>query len=52
MFVADTVAVNPNGIKKFLANAICRIFINNKLVCGNGTRVLPRDTPDCAILDI
>ena len=51
-FVADTVAVNCNGIKKLLANGVSRIFINNNLVCGNGTRLLPRDTPDCAILDI
>ena len=51
-FVADVVAVIPNGIKNLLANDVSRIFINSKLVCGNGTRVIPRDTPDCAILDI
>ena len=48
---ADAVAVNPNGIKTFLANSLIAFSINCNPVFSNGPRSLPRNPPDCIILD-
>ena len=49
--VADNAAVNPNGIKTLLANGLSTCFIKDKLVFSNGTKSLPKNLPDCDILD-
>ena len=49
---ADAAAVNPNGIKTLLANGLIAFFINGNPVFSNGPRTLPRNPPDCVILDI
>ena len=48
---AEVAAVNPNGIKILLANVLITFFINNNPVYNNGPRSLPRNPPDCIILD-
>ena len=37
-FVADASAVNPNGIKTFLANSVSKFFINGKPAVINGQK--------------
>ena len=49
---ADAAAVNPNGIKTILANGLITFFINGNPVFRNGSKSLPRNPPDCMILDI
>ena len=44
-FTANSTAVNPNGIKKLLANCLIPFFINGNHVINNGLRTLPRNTP-------
>ena len=46
-----TAAVKPNGIKTLLANGLITFFINGSLVFNNRPRSLPRNHPDCIILD-
>ena len=48
---ADAATVNPEGIKTLLANGLITFFINGNLVFSNGPRSLPRNPPDCIILD-
>ena len=48
---ADTVAVNPNGIKTLLANGLITFYIKGNPAFSNGPRSLPRNPPDCIILD-
>ena len=48
---AATAAVNPNGIKTLLANGLITLFVNGSPVYSNGPRSLPRNSPDCIILD-
>ena len=48
---ADAAAVNPNGIKTLLANGLITFFINGTPLFNNGPRSLPRNPPDCTILD-
>ena len=48
---ADTAAVNLNGIKTLLANGSVTVFINGNPVSNNGSGSLPRNPPDCNILD-
>ena len=48
---ADGTAVNPRGIKKLLANGLITFFINGNPVFSNGAGSLPRNPPDCIILD-
>ena len=43
---ADAAAVNPNGIKTRLANALNTFFINGNGVFSNGPSNLPRNPPD------
>ena len=47
---AADAAVNPNGIKTFLAHWFNYIFINGNPVFNIGTRNLPRNPPRCIIL--
>ena len=49
---ASAAAVNPKGIKTLLANGLIAIFISGNPVFSNGPRSLPRNSPDCVILDI
>ena len=48
---ADVAAVNPEGIKTLSANGLIIFFIKNNPVFSNGPRGLPRNPPDCTILD-
>ena len=48
---ADVAAVNPNGTKTLLANSLITLFINCNHVLSNGLKILPRNPPDCIILD-
>ena len=48
---ADAAAVNPNGIKTLLANGLITFFIKGNPVFSNGPSNLPRNPPDCIILD-
>ena len=48
---ADAVVVNPNGIKTLLANGFITFFFNGSPVFSNGPIRLPRNPPDCIILD-
>ena len=48
---AVAAAVNPKEIKTLLANGLIAIFINGNPVFSNGRRSLPRNPPNCIILD-
>ena len=48
---ADAAAVNPKGIKTFLANGLITFFINGNPVFSNGLSNLPKNPPDCIISD-
>ena len=48
---ADAAAVNPRGIKTLLANGLITLFSSGNPVYSNGPRSLPRNPPDCIILD-
>ena len=48
---ADAAAVNPNGTKTLLANGLITLFINGNPVLVNGPKSLPKNPPDCIILD-
>ena len=43
-------AVNPNCIKKLLANGLSIFFIKGNPVISNGPNILPKNPPDCPIL--
>ena len=47
----DATAVNPKGITTLLANGLNTFFINGSPVFNNGSRSLPRNPPNCTILD-
>ena len=47
----DAAAVNPNGINTLLANGWITLFINGNPVLSNEPRILPRNLPNCTILD-
>ena len=47
----DVAAVNPRGIKMLLAKGLITLFISGNPVFSNGPRSLPRNPPDCIILD-
>ena len=47
--VPDAAAVNLYGIKILSAN--CTFFIKSNPVFSDGPRSLPRNPPDCTILD-
>ena len=48
---ADAAAVNPKEIETLLANGLITFFINGNSVFSNGPSNLPRNPPDCIILD-
>ena len=48
---ADAAAVHPKGIKTLLANGLITFFINGNPVFSNGPSNLPKNPPDCIILD-
>ena len=48
--VADAAAVNPNGIKTFLANGLSTFPIKTNLVFSNSHKSLPKNPPGCPIL--
>ena len=45
------VAVNSNRIKTLFAHGFIKSFINGSPAFNNGPRNLPRNRPDCIILD-
>ena len=47
----DAAAVNINSMKTLSANAFITFIINSKLTIINGRRRLPRNGPDCIILN-
>ena len=47
--IPGSAAVYPNGINTLLAKAT--FFINGNPVFNNRQRILPRNPPDCIILD-
>ena len=49
---ADAAAVNPKGIKTLLAYNLITFFISGRPVFNNGPTSIPRNPPDCIILDI
>ena len=48
---ADAAGVSPNVIKTLLVNGLITFPINGNSVFGNGPKSLPRNPPDCIILD-
>ena len=48
---AAAAAVNPEGIKTLLANTSIMFFISGNPYFRNGPRSLPRNPPNCTILD-
>ena len=48
---AEAAAVNSKGIKTLLANGLITFFINGNPVFSNGPSNLPKNAPDCIILD-
>ena len=48
---ADAAAANSNDIKTFLANILNTFLIDEKTVFQNKPKHLPRNPPDCVILD-
>ena len=49
---ADAAAVILNTIKTLLANGLITFFVKGSPVFSNGQRSLPRNPPDCIILDV
>ena len=47
----DAAAVNPKEIKSLFANGLITFFINGTPVFSNGPSNLPRNPPDCIIVD-
>ena len=48
---ADAAAVCPKGIKTLSANGLITFAINGNTAFSNGLRSLPRNPPDCIVLD-
>ena len=48
---ADAAEVNARGINKLLASGSIIFFINDNPVFSNGPRILPRNPPNCIIVD-
>ena len=48
---ADAAAVNPKRIKRLPANGLITFFINGNPVFSERSKSLPRNLPDCIILD-
>lgn len=47
--VNNAAADNRDGIKSFLVNALCTIFIDSKTTFFNDPRSIPRNYPVCTI---
>ena len=47
----DVAAVNHNGNKTLIANGLVTFFINGSPAFNNEPRSLPRNPPDCIILN-
>ena len=47
----DAAAVNPKGINILLPNGLITFHIKDNLVFSNGPSNLPKNPPDCIILD-
>ena len=50
-FPADAAAVNLKGLKTLSANSLITFFIEDHPVFSNKPRSLPRNPPNCTILD-
>ena len=50
-YAAYAAAVSPKRIKTLLANGLITFFINGNPVFSNGSSNLPRNPPNCIILD-
>ena len=50
-FVADAAAVSPYGIKTLLAHGLSTFLFKDKLVFSNDLKSLPKNPPNCTILD-
>ena len=50
-FFTDAASVNPNGIKTLLVNDSSKFFIKGKVMFCSGPRSLPKNPPDCTILE-
>ena len=50
-FVTDGAAFNGNSIKTTLGNGLSTFFLKGKPVFSNDPRNLPKNLPDCPILD-
>ena len=48
---ADAAAVSPKGINTLQANALITLFINGNPAFNKGPSNLPKNHPDCIILD-
>ena len=48
--IADTAAVNPNGIETLLANFLSTFFSKREPVYSNGSKIILENSPDCPIL--
>ena len=48
---ADAAAVNPKGTQTLFDNSLITFFISGYSVFSNGPSNLPRNPPDCIILD-
>ena len=48
--VADAAAVNPNGIKTFLANGLSTFLVKGNPDFTNSPKSLPKNPPDCLAL--
>ena len=49
--VAEVAAVNTNGTKILFADGLSIFFIKGKPVFSDGPRSLPKNPPNCAVLD-
>ena len=49
--VAQAAPINPNGTKTLLAKCLSIFTIKGKPFFSNGSRSLPRNCPNCTILD-
>ena len=48
--VADAAAVNPNGIKRLLANCLITFTMKGNPVFSNAPKSIPKHPSDCLIL--
>ena len=48
--VAAAAAVNPNGIKTFLASGLSIFLIKGNQISSNGPESLPNNSRDCLVL--